>query len=98
MFRAQFPEQVLAGKTIRLIFRGQLLRDNNRSLESYGLQDNCIVHCHINNKPYAQSAGQSSNANNSSNSSEQPTFVNQIPQRPVCKSDRLLKLYCFCFS
>jgi hypothetical protein len=49
-FRTHFETQVASGKVIRLIFRGQLLRDDNKSLESYGLYDQCIVHCHINNR------------------------------------------------
>jgi len=67
-----------------LIFRGQLLRDDNRSLESYGLQDNSIVHCHVNNKPYAQSTAQHANANNTNNANDQSNY-NTIPvlARPV---------------
>lgn len=44
----------MAGKIVRLIYRGQLLRDDTRSLSSYGLHDQCVVHCHISSTPYAQ--------------------------------------------
>lgn len=51
-FRQHFTTEVNQGKTIRLIYQGQLLRDDGRSLESYGLHDNCVLHCHIGIVPY----------------------------------------------
>uniref|UniRef100_A0A8R1IRE9 Ubiquitin-like domain-containing protein n=1 Tax=Caenorhabditis japonica TaxID=281687 RepID=A0A8R1IRE9_CAEJA len=42
----------LKTKIIRLIFQGQLLRDDFRTLEYYGLQPGSVVHCHISNVPY----------------------------------------------
>jgi len=50
--RQHFTTEVNQGKTIRLIYQGQLLRDDGRSLESYGLHDNCVLHCHIGIVPY----------------------------------------------
>lgn len=89
-FRAYFADQVSSGKTIRLIFRGQLLRDDNRSMESYGLEDNSIVHCHINNKPYAQSTTQHTSSNHTGHSNDQSNYgSNPILTRPVCKSQFL---------
>lgn len=64
-FRRYFWESILAGKIVRLIYRGQLLRDDTRSLLSYGLHDQCVVHCHVSSTPYAQPS--SSTANPSSN-------------------------------
>uniref|UniRef100_A0A158PCC8 Ubiquitin-like domain-containing protein n=1 Tax=Angiostrongylus cantonensis TaxID=6313 RepID=A0A158PCC8_ANGCA len=58
-----FGEAVAAGRVIRLIYQGQLLREDSRTLASYGLRDGCVVHCHISNTPYAkqlESQGQSS--------------------------------------
>uniref|UniRef100_A0A1I7XS70 Ubiquitin-like domain-containing protein n=1 Tax=Heterorhabditis bacteriophora TaxID=37862 RepID=A0A1I7XS70_HETBA len=49
-----FASEVSAGRIVRLIYQGQLLRDDSRSLASYGLQDGCVVHCHVSNTPYAQ--------------------------------------------
>ncbi|PIC13905.1 hypothetical protein B9Z55_027485 [Caenorhabditis nigoni] len=37
----------LSNKVIRLIFQGQLLREDSRTLESYGLQAGSVMHCHI---------------------------------------------------
>ncbi|CAD6188296.1 unnamed protein product [Caenorhabditis auriculariae] len=54
--KKNFPEDVAQGKVVRLIFQGQLLRDDTRSLQSYGLNDGCVLHCHVSNTPYARSA------------------------------------------
>lgn len=56
-------------KIVRLIFQGQLLRDDSRSLASYGIRDKCTVHCHIGTRPYQQS-------NSSNNNSPQSQFSN----------------------
>lgn len=61
-FRRYFWESILAGKVVRLIYRGQLLRDDTRSLLSYGLHDQCVVHCHVSSTPYAQPSSSSANA------------------------------------
>uniref|UniRef100_A0AC35TSW5 Ubiquitin-like domain-containing protein n=1 Tax=Rhabditophanes sp. KR3021 TaxID=114890 RepID=A0AC35TSW5_9BILA len=50
-----FNEEVVAGKTIRLIFQGQLLRDNTKTLMSCGVKDNAVIHCHISDKPIVES-------------------------------------------
>uniref|UniRef100_A0A5S6Q2B5 Ubiquitin-like domain-containing protein n=1 Tax=Trichuris muris TaxID=70415 RepID=A0A5S6Q2B5_TRIMR len=50
--RQNFARDLEEGKVVRLIYRGQLLRDDSRSLASYGLFDNCVVHCHISRVPY----------------------------------------------
>jgi hypothetical protein len=62
--REHFTPAVHEGKVVRLIYRGQLLRDDGRSLASYGLHDNCIVHCHVSTTPYQAD----NNSNNSDNS------------------------------
>ncbi|KAL4003122.1 Ubiquitin family protein [Acanthocheilonema viteae] len=62
--RRYFWESILAGKIVRLIYRGQLLRDDTRSLLSYGLHDQCVVHCHVSSTPYAQLSSSVSNAPN----------------------------------
>ncbi|KFD64907.1 hypothetical protein M514_04517 [Trichuris suis] len=50
--RQNFASDLEEGKVVRLIYRGQLLRDDSRSLASYGLFDNCVVHCHVSRVPY----------------------------------------------
>ncbi|CAG9540847.1 unnamed protein product [Cercopithifilaria johnstoni] len=64
--RRYFWESILAGKIVRLIYRGQLLRDDTRSLLSYGLHDQCVVHCHVSSTPYAQPSSSGPNASNNS--------------------------------
>ncbi|VDN06586.1 unnamed protein product [Thelazia callipaeda] len=58
--RRYFWDSIHAGKAVRLIYRGQLLRDDTRSLLSYGLHDQCVVHCHVSTTPYAQPSAFSS--------------------------------------
>ncbi|EYC30256.1 hypothetical protein Y032_0005g2541 [Ancylostoma ceylanicum] len=48
-----FGDAVAAGRVVRLIYQGQLLREDSRTLASYGLRDGCVVHCHISNTPYS---------------------------------------------
>ncbi|KAI6215124.1 hypothetical protein M3Y94_00348400 [Aphelenchoides besseyi] len=83
--KINFSEQVADGKVIRLIFKGQLLRDDHRSLQSYGLYENCIVHCHISSRPYAQpSTRNTTNGERQNNAEDRLGYSNvQIPVRPV---------------
>lgn len=48
-----FPAEVAANKMIRLIYNGQLLRDNT-TLQFSGINDNCVVHVHISSAPQPQ--------------------------------------------
>lgn len=54
--RRHFPSESAQGKVIRLIYQGQLLRDEGRSLESYGLAEGAVLHCHVSNTPLSQSS------------------------------------------
>lgn len=45
-----------SNKNVRLIFNGQVLRDENSSLGSCGIFDKCVVHCLIHQGP-AQTPG-----------------------------------------
>uniref|UniRef100_A0A0R3RT34 Ubiquitin-like domain-containing protein n=1 Tax=Elaeophora elaphi TaxID=1147741 RepID=A0A0R3RT34_9BILA len=74
--RRYFWESILAGKIVRLIYRGQLLRDDTRSLLSYGLHDQCVVHCHVSSTPYAQPSSSAPNASNNSVLSHESSDVN----------------------
>ncbi|KJH42659.1 ubiquitin family protein [Dictyocaulus viviparus] len=57
-----FGDAVAAGRVIRLIYQGQLLREDSRTLASYGLRDGCVVHCHVSNTPYSTQGQSSSQA------------------------------------
>lgn len=63
-FRQYFTPAIHDGQVVRLIYQGQLLRDDSRSLASYGLHDNCIVHCHISTTPYSQQSSSSNSGGN----------------------------------
>ncbi|VDD87052.1 unnamed protein product [Enterobius vermicularis] len=52
--RRYFYDPLLAGKVVRLIYQGQLLRDDSRSLSSYGIHNECVLHCNVSSVPYAQ--------------------------------------------
>jgi len=54
--RRNFTEEIASQKNVRLIFNGQMLRDENKSLADCGLVDKCVVHCliHNNNNPDTQ--------------------------------------------
>jgi len=65
--REHFTPAVHEGKVVRLIYRGQLLRDDGRSLASYGLHDNCIVHCHVSTTPYESDNNTGDRGNRSQN-------------------------------
>ncbi|XP_069585143.1 transmembrane and ubiquitin-like domain-containing protein 1 [Ranitomeya imitator] len=42
--RSQFPEQE---SLVRLIYQGQLLRDDSQTVASLQLADGCVLHCHL---------------------------------------------------
>jgi hypothetical protein len=42
-----------ARKVIRLIFNGQVLQSDDRTLQNYGLFDNCVVHCLVHNQRFS---------------------------------------------
>ena len=45
--RQTFSEEIQSGQTVRLIFQGQLLQDDNTSLSDLNVTHNCVVHCHL---------------------------------------------------
>jgi len=49
--RRNFTEEIGNNKNVRLIFNGQVLRDEGSSLRSCGLFDKCVVHCLVSNLP-----------------------------------------------
>lgn len=55
--RRNFTEEIGNNKNVRLIFNGQVLRDEGSSLRSCGLFDKCVVHCLVSNLPSSGGAG-----------------------------------------
>jgi len=57
--RRNFSEEISSNKNIRLIFNGQVLRDESSTLRSCGMFDKCVVHCliHAASTSQAQGAG-----------------------------------------
>lgn len=47
IFRRQFNNAELESKLIKLIFNGQILEDDRKSLKQYGVKANAVVHCLI---------------------------------------------------
>lgn len=45
--RRNFTMEMSQNKNVRLIFNGQLLRDEATTLQGYGIFDKCVVHCLI---------------------------------------------------
>ena len=76
--RKYFSDLLTNGKIVRLIYQGQLLRDDTRSLVSYGIHDQCVLHCHVGNRPYANSSTQGTNSELNSNDGSRPNLVNDI--------------------
>lgn len=46
-FRRHFSSELSSNKIIRLIFQGKVLHNDEASLSSCGIHDNCVVHCLI---------------------------------------------------
>ena len=46
-----FSTELNAGKRVRLVYGGQLLRNDHDPLTSYGVQHNTVVHCVITDRP-----------------------------------------------
>ena len=49
--RRNFSEEISDNKNVKLIFNGQVLRDESVSLRSCGIFDKCVVHCLIHQGP-----------------------------------------------
>ena len=43
--RRNFSQEISSNKNVRLIFNGQVLRDETSSLRNCGIFDKCVVHC-----------------------------------------------------
>jgi len=58
--RRNFTEEILANKSVRFIFNGQMLREESNTLRSYGMFDKCVVHCLIAQLPAATRSSEGS--------------------------------------
>jgi len=59
--RRNFTEEIDNNKNVRLIFNGQVLRDEASSLRSCGLFDKCVVHCLVSALPAPSNSAQGGN-------------------------------------
>ncbi|XP_050431904.1 transmembrane and ubiquitin-like domain-containing protein 1 isoform X2 [Adelges cooleyi] len=57
--RRHFNSELSSNKIVRLIFQGKVLHDDEASLISCGLHDNCVVHCLIHQPRPSPNAQQS---------------------------------------
>ena len=53
--RRNFAAETTDNKTVRLIFNGHVLNQDQETLSHYGLFDNCVVHCLVSNVQQQQS-------------------------------------------
>ncbi|KAJ1520850.1 hypothetical protein ONE63_003938 [Megalurothrips usitatus] len=63
--RRNFAVEIAARKVIRLIFNGQVLQSDERTLQNYGLFDNCVVHCLVHNQRTTNPNVENATTNNS---------------------------------
>ena len=60
--RRNFTVEISENKNVRLIFNGQVLREEANTLRSYGIFDKCVVHCLIHQQVSPQQAQHSAQA------------------------------------
>ena len=69
--RRNFSEEINSNKNVRLIFNGQVLRDEASTLRSCGLFDKCVVHCLIHAASTSQGQGAAGGAHGHSHAQGQ---------------------------
>lgn len=69
--RRNFSEEISSNKNIRLIFNGQVLRDESSTLRSCGMFDKCVVHCLIHTASTSQAQGAAGGAHGHSHAQAQ---------------------------
>ncbi|XP_077996651.1 uncharacterized protein LOC144449958 [Glandiceps talaboti] len=52
--RDKFTGDVSDGRTVRFIFNGHLLQDDNSTLQDYNITDNSVLHCHVSQTSHTQ--------------------------------------------
>lgn len=65
--KRHFEQETNTNKIVRLIFNGQVLKQDRFTLQSCGLFDNCVVHCLIHQKRPSAIENQSQETANASN-------------------------------
>jgi len=91
--RRHFSSELSSNKIIRLIFQGKVLHDDEASLSSCGLHDNCVVHCLIHQPRPATNAQQNPDSvNQGSNEHQLPNIARQRQAGPVQRDWNLATL------
>lgn len=82
-FRRHFTNELTSNKIIRLIFQGKVLHDDEASLSSCGLHDNCVVHCLIHQpRPTANAQQTSDPLNHGTAEQPLPNMMRHGPRQP----------------
>ena len=68
--RRNFSDELSNNKNVRLIFNGQVLRDETSSLRSCGIFDKCVVHCLIHQSSQQQQQQQQQQSNSLHNNNQ----------------------------
>ncbi|XP_044761172.1 transmembrane and ubiquitin-like domain-containing protein 1 isoform X3 [Coccinella septempunctata] len=66
--KRHFQVEFAANKVVKLIFNGQIMQRDGDTLQSYGLFDNCVVHCVFLPKANSPSPGEGSGSRDSNSS------------------------------
>ncbi|XP_055377476.1 transmembrane and ubiquitin-like domain-containing protein 1 [Condylostylus longicornis] len=80
--KRHFMVELAAEKLVRLVFNGHVLQPDTKTLQAFGLFDNCVVHCLVHKKPMQTNQMEGSNIqqehhdnqnnNNNNNNNAQP--------------------------
>uniref|UniRef100_A0A7E4VVH2 Ubiquitin-like domain-containing protein n=1 Tax=Panagrellus redivivus TaxID=6233 RepID=A0A7E4VVH2_PANRE len=77
--RINFHRELANGNIIRLIFRGVLLRNDSKTLSSYGIVDDSVLHVQIGQAPYrAEGAPDNRQSQNSTQNNPNQPFGNSV--------------------
>ncbi|XP_043469538.1 transmembrane and ubiquitin-like domain-containing protein 1 [Leptopilina heterotoma] len=76
--RRHFQDELESQKLVRLVFNGQVLQPDSKTLERCGLFNNCVVHCLV-HQPRPASITSSSTLDNSSSIYFNPQTFQDIP-------------------
>ncbi|XP_025192454.1 transmembrane and ubiquitin-like domain-containing protein 1 [Melanaphis sacchari] len=81
--RRHFTNELASNKIIRLIFQGKVLHDDEASLSSCGLHDNCVVHCLIHQPRPTTNAQQTPDpVNHDTNEQPLPNVIRHGQRQP----------------
>lgn len=78
--RRHFQIELESQKIVRLVFKGQVLRPDSRTLEQCGLYNNCVVHCLVHQpRPVSATNSQTNTLDNSSSLYFNPQSFQDLP-------------------